>query len=61
MVDEKLFTDAVQLASLWLAKSKAATPKDYRDEVEATVQSIYGGLAAVRERIGTRQALEVRW
>jgi hypothetical protein len=55
MVDEKLFNDAIQLASLWLAKSKAATPKEYRDHVEGCVQTIYNGLLAVRERIETRE------
>jgi hypothetical protein len=51
MVDEKLFADAIQLASLWLAKSKSTTAQDYRDEVEASVQTIYNGLVAVRDRI----------
>jgi len=51
MIDEKLFDDAIQLASLWLTKSKAATPKEYRDQVEGSVQTIYNGLVAVRERI----------
>ena len=55
MVDEKLFNDAIQLASLWLAKSKAGNPKEYRDQVEGCVQTIYNGLVAVRERIVTGQ------
>jgi hypothetical protein len=51
MIDEKLFNDAIQLASLWLAKSKTATPKEYREQVEGSVQTIYNGLVAVRKRI----------
>jgi hypothetical protein len=51
MIDEKLFNDAIQLASLWLTKSKAADPKDYRDQVEGCVQTLYKGLLAVRERL----------
>ena len=54
MIDEKLFNDAIQLASLWLAKSKATDPKEYREQVEGSVQTIYNGLIAVRERIETR-------
>jgi len=52
MVEEKLFDDAIRLASLWLAHSKVETAKEYRDQVEASVQTIYHGLVAVRERIG---------
>jgi hypothetical protein len=53
MVDEKLFNDAIQLASLWLAKTKAGNPKEYSDQVEGSVQIIYKGLVAIRERIVT--------
>jgi hypothetical protein len=51
MIDEKLFDDAMQLASLWLANTKATTHQAFRDEVEGSVQAIYSGLLAVRERI----------
>jgi len=51
MSDEKLFSDAIELAALWLKQSKAATADEYRNQVEASVQTIYGGLLAVRERI----------
>jgi hypothetical protein len=51
MVDEKLFDDAMRLASLWLAHSKVDTAREYRNQVEASVQAIYHGLLAVRERI----------
>jgi hypothetical protein len=52
-VNEKLFDDAVRLASLWLEKSKADTVQGYRDQVEGSVQAIYHGLLAVRGRIET--------
>jgi hypothetical protein len=53
MVDEKLFDDAIRLASLWLTKTKATDSEKFRNEVEATVQSVYGGLLSVRERINS--------
>ena len=57
MIDEKLFDDAVKLASLWLANSKASSPKDYRQEVEGCVQGVYKGLVTLRnacvEEVGT--------
>ena len=56
MIDEKLFADAVELASLWLAKSKATDAAEYRQQVEASVQTIYGALRAVRDRIETGEA-----
>ena len=51
MIDEKLFDDAIRIASLWLAHSKVETARDYRDQVESSVQATYHGLIAVRERI----------
>ena len=53
MVDEKLFDDAMRLASLWLSKTQAQNSQTFRDEVESSVQAIYHGLLAVRHRIGT--------
>jgi hypothetical protein len=53
MIDEKLFDDAVQIASLWLAKSNAETPAEYRQQAEGCIQTIYNGLIAVRQRIET--------
>jgi hypothetical protein len=53
MVDEKLFDDSVKLASLWLAKTQAQNPQTLRDEVEGSVQAIYHGLLAVRDRINS--------
>jgi len=56
MVDEKLFNDAIQIASLWLANSKAESTEEYRRQVEGSVQSIYNGLIAVRDRLATGKA-----
>jgi hypothetical protein len=53
MVDEKLFDDAMRLASLWLSKTQAQNSQTFRDEVEGSVQAIYHGLLAVRDRIET--------
>ncbi len=53
MMDEKVFEDAVRLATLWLEKTKVTTPQAYRDQVEQSVQAIYMGLRAVRDRIET--------
>jgi hypothetical protein len=50
-IDEKLFDDAIQLASLWLTNSKAVDTKDYRHEVEGCVQGVYRGLIALRGRL----------
>ena len=51
MIDEKLFDDAVRLASLWLSNSKASDAKDYRQEVEGCVQGVYRGLVSLRARL----------
>jgi hypothetical protein len=51
MIDEKLFDDAISLASLWLAKTEARSAQEFRDDVEGSVQAIYHGLLAVRDRI----------
>ena len=51
MIDEKLFDDAVKLASLWLANSKAPNATDYRQEVEGCVQGVYRGLLSLRARL----------
>ena len=56
MIDERLFADAVQLASLWLGKSKAADAAEYRQQVEASVQTVYAALVAVRDRIKAGEA-----
>ena len=51
MIDEKLFDDAIRLASLWLTNSKAENAKDFRHEAEGCVQGVYRGLIAVRARL----------
>ncbi len=51
MIDEKLFDDAIRLASLWLTHSKAMSIKDYREEVEGCVQGVYEGLVSLRGRL----------
>jgi hypothetical protein len=51
MVDEKLFDDAVRIASLWLSKTEATDAQAFRSDVERSVQAVYHGLLAVRERI----------
>jgi hypothetical protein len=53
MIDEKLFNDSIQIASLWLAKSSVETAAEFRKQVEGSVQTIYNGLIAVRQRIET--------
>jgi len=51
MIDEKLFDDAIKLASLWLTNSKASNASDYRQEVEGCVQGVYRGLLSLRDRL----------
>lgn len=51
MIDEKLFDDAIKLASLWLTNSKAPSATDYRQEVEGCVQGVYWGLVSLRSRL----------
>jgi len=51
MIDEKLFDDAIRLASLWLSNSKASSAADYRQEVEGCVQGVYRGLVSLRDRL----------
>jgi hypothetical protein len=56
MIDEKLFDDAVRLASLWLSKTEAKNAQSFRDDVERSVQAIYHGLLEVRIRIQSGKA-----
>ena len=51
MIDEKLFDDAIKLASLWLTNSKASNASVYRQEVEGCVQGVYRGLLSLRDRL----------
>ena len=51
VVDEKLFDDAIRLAALWLTNSKAKSSREYRDEVEGSVQAVYEGLVSLRARL----------